>query len=77
MIQIPVEKTEKIQRVPKEITTKLKEMGILNRVKFMKKELVFCPMRNAKISPMYCIQCPFFLRRVKGVVYCRYDEKKI
>lgn len=74
MIKIPVEKTEKSQRVPREISERIKELGIYSKVKFMKKELVTCPMREKKISPMYCMQCQYFSRRIKGVIYCKFDE---
>jgi len=67
-------KTDKTQRVSKDITAKLKELRLLNRVKFMKKELILCPMIDQERSPMYCMLCEYFSRRIKGIIYCKYPE---
>ena len=75
-MKIKVEKTDKTQRVPREITSKLKEIGILGKLKFMKKELVECPKMKRKISPLYCFQCQYFIRRVKGYIHCKFDEEQ-
>ena len=74
MRKIPVNKVEKTVRVPKEIREEIKKLGIERKVKFMKKELVLCPKTGEEQSPMICMVCDYFVRRVKGVIYCRYPE---
>jgi len=72
MREIKIEKTDKTVRIPKALREEIKRMGLESKIKFMKKELVYCPLHGKKISPIYCITCKYFVRRVKGVVYCRY-----
>ncbi len=68
---IPVEKLPRAIRTPKELSEKLK--GALSRKKIsqMKKEAVMCPVLKKQVSFLQCFFCPNFVRRVKGVVYCK------
>jgi len=72
MREIPVEKVDKTIRVPREIREEIKRMGLESKIKFMRKELIECPMHKKRISPLYCLLCEYFVRRVKGIVYCKY-----
>jgi len=72
MRHIQVKKVNKTVRVPKEVREEIKKLGIERKVKFMKKELIFCPMTNKEQSPLICMTCDYFVRRVKGVIHCRY-----
>ena len=72
MIQIKVEKTNKTQRIPKEVKEKLKDLGIYSKLQFMKKEIINCPKTGKVQSPIYCFLCEYFARRIKGVIYCKY-----
>lgn len=67
-----MEKTDKTVRIPKELREEIKRMGLESKIKFMRKELIDCPLHKKKISPLYCLVCDYFVRRVKGVVYCKY-----
>jgi iron-sulfur cluster repair protein YtfE (RIC family) len=74
MRHITVKKVEKTVRVPKEIREEIKKLGIERKVKFMKKELILCPMTKKEQSPIICMTCEYFLRRVRGVIHCKYPE---
>ncbi len=71
MRHIPVRKSEKSIRIGKELREQLKELRLLKTVSFMRKELVFCPLKNEEISPIHCVVCENFGRRIKGVIYCK------
>ena len=73
MIQIKVEKTEKAQRISKEVREKLKSLGIYGKIQFMRKEIIKCPKTGKIQSPIYCFLCEYFSRRIKGVIYCKYE----
>jgi len=72
MRELVITKTDRSQRIEKEVAEKLKELQMLRRVQFMKKELVRCPKLQKEISPIYCMVCEYFRRRVKGKIYCSY-----
>jgi hypothetical protein len=74
MRHIPVKKVDKTIRVPKEIREEIKRLGIERKVKFMKKEVLFCPMNSKEQSPMICMVCEYFARRIRGVIHCKYPE---
>ncbi len=67
-----MKKVDRTVRVPKEIREEIKRMGIERKVKFMKKELIHCPMTDMDQSPMICMTCEYFVRRVKGIIHCKY-----
>jgi hypothetical protein len=71
---IPVKKIDKTVRIPKEIREEIKRLRIERKVKFMKKELLLCPLTNKEQSPIICMTCEYFSRRIKGKVYCKYQE---
>ena len=74
MRHISVKKVERSTRIPKEIREEIKRLGIERKVKFMKKELLLCPLSNKEQSPMICMVCEYFTRRVRGVIHCKYPE---
>lgn len=67
-----MKKIDKTVRVPKEVSEEIKRLGIGKKVKFMKKELVLCPMTNKDQSPLICMTCEYFARRIKGLIHCKY-----
>ncbi len=72
MREIPVKKVDKTVRVPREISEKVKKLGLKKEIKYMKKELIDCPMYGKEVSPIYCLVCEYFSKRIKGVIYCKY-----
>lgn len=72
MRELVITKTTRSVRVSKEVEGRLKELGVYGRVRFMKKERVSCPKSDEKVSPLYCLLCEYFRRRVKGRIYCEY-----
>ncbi len=72
--EIPVIKLERSMRVPRELTNQLK--GILSRkmISNMKREAIDCPILNKRVSFLQCYFCPNFVRRVRGIVYCRGEK---
>ncbi|RLG58604.1 hypothetical protein DRN86_05440 [Candidatus Geothermarchaeota archaeon] len=71
---LDVIKTEKPQKIDKKIMSKLKEAGMYRKVSFMRKELVNCPKESKQISPLNCMICEYFMRRIKGKIYCKYAK---
>lgn len=43
-------------------------------IRRMRREAVDCPVKNRTVSFLECFTCPNFIRRVKGVVYCKGDD---
>jgi len=72
MRELPVIKVEKTVKIDKALREKLKELGLLSRLKFLRKELVSCPMKGKEISTANCLVCEHFRRRVRGNIYCTY-----
>jgi hypothetical protein len=72
MREIKIEKVDKTVRVSRELREEIKRMGLESKIKFMRKELVDCPLQKKKISPLYCLVCEYFVRRYKGVIHCKY-----
>jgi len=69
---IEVKKSNKLIRIPKEIREEIKRLGISSKIKFMQRELIECPMTSRDQSPIICMTCNHFLRRIKGKIYCKY-----
>ena len=69
--ELKVLRFEKSFRIPKEITDQLK--GIMSRKKIaqLKKEGVECPVYGKVVPFLQCFVCKNFVRRVRGIVYCR------
>jgi len=74
--EIPVIKLEKAMKVPKEIKEQLKGIGSRKFISQLKKEAVDCPVLNKRLSFLECYVCPNFVRRIRGVVYCKGLELK-
>lgn len=72
MRHIPVKKVDKTVRVPKKVREEIKQLGIERKVRFMKRELVLCPLSGKEQSPLLCMTCQYFVRRIKGVIHCKY-----
>ncbi|MDG6934605.1 MAG: hypothetical protein JRN68_07880 [Nitrososphaerota archaeon] len=68
--QVPVYKTDKKYKIPKEITSQLKGAVSAKMISSMKIEAVDCPVAKTEIPFLACFVCPSFLNRVKGVVGC-------
>jgi len=73
-MEISVRKTEKKWKINREVAKRLRDLKIYGRVKFMIKEVVSCP-KEGDISPINCLICPYYLRRVKGKIYCNYNKQ--
>ncbi len=69
--EIPVEKLSRAMRTPRELSEKLKGALSKKKISQMKKEAVDCPVLGKKVSFLQCFFCPNFVRRVRGIVYCR------
>ncbi|MEM3670766.1 MAG: hypothetical protein QW767_03375 [Thermoprotei archaeon] len=71
--QIPVYTVDKVFPVDKELVKQLREMkisrGFLNS---MKSQAVNCPMVGGESPAIKCLACQYFVRRVKGTVYCKF-----
>lgn len=70
MGEIRVRKVETPAKIERSALNRLKELRLTRRVSFMKKERVPCPLRGEEISPIYCLLCDHYRRRVKGVIHC-------
>ena len=70
MGEVKVRKVGTSAKIERAVLDRLKELGLTRRVSFMKKERVDCPLRGEEISPLYCLLCEHYRRRVKGIVYC-------
>jgi len=52
-----------------------KEGGLSAKmIRRMKLEAVDCPMTGKIETAVFCYNCPNFVRRVRGVVHCRYKK---
>jgi len=71
---IPVRTTDKRIKIPKEVKEQLKELRLYSRVKKMKSDVVDCPVKGKEVPFFECFLCKNFIRRVRGVVYCRGEE---
>jgi len=72
--EIPVVNLDKALRLSKDVRSKLKNMetGLgKNIIAKMRKEAVECPILKRRIPFLQCLFCTNFLRRVKGIVYCK------
>jgi hypothetical protein len=75
MREIPVRKVEEAAKIKKQIKTQIKDMGLTRRTSFMKKERLDCPMLKEEITPLTCMVCPYYRRRVMGFVHCAFPEE--
>lgn len=69
--EVPIIPLERALRVRRELVEQLR--GALSRkmISKMKKEAVDCPVLDSRVSFLECYNCKNFIRRVRGVVYCR------
>lgn len=68
---------EKGLRLSKELKEKVKNLGQgvgKRNVAKMKKEAMDCPVLKHRVSFLQCFFCSNFVRRVKGVVYCKGEQ---
>lgn len=72
MRELKVEKLSGRVKVGKEIIEELKALGLKSKLKTFKSEGVDCPMAGEKVPFARCFVCEHFVRRVKGVVHCKY-----
>ena len=69
--ELPVVKLERAMRVPKEIAEQVSKIGSKKFVSQLKKEAVDCPVLGKRVPFLQCYVCKNFVRRIRGVVYCR------
>ncbi len=69
--EVPVEQLPRAMRVPRELSEQLKGALSKKKISQMKKEAVYCPVLKKKVSFLQCFFCPNFVRRVRGIVYCK------
>lgn len=73
---IPVEKLPRAMRTPKTLTKQIEGALSKKMITTMKREAVECPVLGKKVSFLQCYLCPNFVRRVRGIVYCRGEPLK-
>lgn len=72
--EVSVEKLDVPIKVSRELTEQVKEvLGNVSRkmLSEMKKEAVQCPVLQRQVPFLQCYTCQNFVRRVRGMVYCR------
>nr|WP_191118574.1 hypothetical protein [Infirmifilum uzonense] len=69
--EIPVKKLETAMSVDKELVEQLSKALSKKMISQMKKEAVDCPVLNKTVAFLQCYGCKNFVRRVRGIVYCR------
>jgi len=69
--EVPVVKLERAMRIEKTLVEQLEKAVSKKMLSEMKKEAVDCPVLKRRVSFLQCYSCPNFIRRVRGVVYCR------
>ncbi|RLE62917.1 MAG: hypothetical protein DRJ38_08755 [Thermoprotei archaeon] len=69
--EVPVEKLPRAMRVPKEVSEQLKGIGSKKFIRQLKREAVNCPVLHKKKSFLECYVCSNFVRRIRGIVYCK------
>ena len=75
--EVPVEKLGEPLRVSKELAEQVKEaLGSASRkvLSEMRREAVNCPVLGERVPFLQCYVCKNFVRRVRGVVYCKGEE---
>lgn len=70
--EVPIIKLEKPMRVSSDLVEQLSKANISRKmISEMKKEAVDCPVLNRRVAFLECYGCRNFVRRVRGIVYCR------
>lgn len=72
MRELKIEKLGGRVKLDKEVLEEIKALGLRSRLKAFKSEGVKCPKAGEKVPFAQCFVCEYFVRRVKGVVHCRY-----
>jgi len=72
--EVTVIKLDKSLKVPKGLVERLKGGLSRRKIAALKKEAVECPVRGKLVSFLECFFCENFVRRVRGVVYCKGEE---
>jgi hypothetical protein len=68
--KVKVERVSRAIKVSRELVSEL-EGASKSMVDKMRKEAVDCPVLGCKVSFIQCFLCSNFLRRVRGIVYCK------
>jgi len=71
--QLEVKPLKRAMRVDRSLLDKVEGLGS-KFVRRMRREAVDCPVKNRTVSFLECFTCPNFIRRFKGVVYCKGDN---
>lgn len=68
--EVEVIKLNRAMKVDKALTEELRGLS-KKMITRMKKEAVNCPVLGKKVAFIQCYLCPNFIRRIRGIVYCR------
>ncbi|HID17318.1 TPA: hypothetical protein EYP26_03400 [Candidatus Bathyarchaeota archaeon] len=69
--ELRIEQAAKAIPTPKECVESLKGVLGQKQISKMKKESLNCAVKGRNVSFIECFSCKNFVRRVRGVVYCR------
>jgi len=69
--EVEVLELPRAMRVPKEVVESLSPGFSKSTIRKLKRQAVDCPVLQKRVSFIVCYQCPNFVRRVRGIVYCR------
>lgn len=71
--EIKIIKLDKPLKISKDLIDEAK-MGLSRKmINNMLREAIICAIDNEQKSFIECYLCKYFVRRVKGVVHCRYS----
>ncbi|PSN82069.1 hypothetical protein B9Q11_00455 [Candidatus Marsarchaeota G2 archaeon ECH_B_SAG-F08] len=71
--EIAIYKVSKPFTPDKELYKSLRELKVgKSFLESMKTDAVNCPMVGGESPALKCLTCPYFVRRVKGYIHCRY-----
>jgi hypothetical protein len=72
--EIKVIKLDKPLKVSKDLIEEAKVGLSKKMINNMRKEAIMCIKDNKQKSFIECYLCRYFVRRIKGVVHCKYTE---
>lgn len=69
--EVPVIELQRAMRVPRELTERMKGGISKSMIRKLKRQAVDCPVMGKRVAFLMCYFCPNFVRRVRGIVYCK------
>ena len=69
--EVPVVKLSRAMRIPKEVLEQVSNIGSKRFVRQLRREAVDCPVLRKSVPFLQCYICKNFVRRIRGIVYCR------